>query len=380
MARWTIFPGFAVALLLTSCVSSFDYRYTASQEQRLIAQVLAKAPEEPPVSPLRLSEAAKRVLDARIEKRWGDLEKLDQLRRFLFASNGMHLTYNGDRTKTAMQVWNTHSGNCLSLANLFVAVARYVGLNAGFETVQVRPTWDEQGSTMVRYQHIVATGKLIDGERYVVDFLPDFAVGDRKSTRITDRQAVALYYNNLGAESLIDGHPKAAVKELAEALHINGKLSDAWNNMGAALRRDGEKHLAEFAYQRAIHLDTDNYSALTNLAHFYRSEGKQEEAKYFFARIKSYRMRNPYYHYMVAHRLYEKGEYRKAISALNTAVSLKRDEPEFYEALAKSYAELGKVSETRRYLALARKYAHGHRPSLTQSANRRFGTTNQNTN
>lgn len=380
MAKWRIYAGLAVLLLASACSTSFDYRYTPSQQQRLIKKVLARAPGTPPISPLHLTARAKRVLDARINKHWGDLEKLDQLRQFLFGKHGMHLTYNGARTKTAMQVWNTHSGNCLSLANLFIAVARHVGLNAGFETVQVRPTWDEQGSTMVRYEHIVATGKLIGGQKYVVDFLPDFHVGDRKSKRITDGEALALYYNNLGAESLIAGNTQRAIVQLAEAIHISGRLTNAWNNMGAALRRAGNDHLAEFAYQRAVHLDLDNYSALTNLAQFYRAEGKEREAKYYFDRVRAYRMRNPYYHYMLAHSLYEKGQYKKAISALDAAVSLKRDEPEFYEALAKSYARLGNQLKSRHFLALARQYAQGHGMPTAGARTNRFSARNQNTN
>lgn len=378
MAKSRFFLALSVALL-AGCVS-FDYRYSPAQEQQLISRVLAIAPEAPLISPLYLSESAKAVLDKRIKRGWGDEEKLNQLRDFLFDKKEMHLSYSADKTKTAMEVWQTHTGNCLSMTSLFIAAARYVGLDAGYETVDVRPTWDQQGDTMIRYEHIIAVGHLIGGREYVVDFLPDFVIGDRKSMRITDRQAVALYYNNLGAESLIDGRTKQAASYLAQAVQINGSLSDAWNNLGAALRRSGDDELAEFAFQRAVHLDMDNYSALTNLAQFYQSRGMEAEAKYFVARINAYRRRNPYYHYYIAHYLYEQGEYKKAIYLLEAAVSLKRDEPEFYLALARSYAKLGNNVESRHYKVLAAEYAKGQRMPAPRARDHRFWIQNYSVN
>lgn len=376
MAGWKICFCVLPALLLAGC-ATFDYPYTPAQEQKLSAEILGNPLAEPPVSPLYLSGKAMQALDKRIRKGWGDRQKLDQLRDFLFDKNEMHLTYNAARTKTAMQVWHSRSGNCLSITNLFVAAARHVGLDAGFETVAVTPTWDQQGATMVRYKHIVAVGRLIGGHDYVVDFLPEFEVGDRKATRITDRQAMALYYNNLGAESVIAGQFSAAIENVRQAIRINPLLSDAWNNMGVALLRTKQEALAEFAYQRAVRLNTDNYSALNNLARFYQSEGEARKASYFIARIAAYRRRNPYYHYFVAHYLYEKAEYKKAIAVLDQAVRLKRNEPKFYAALAQSYEKLGRRVESRRYQALAKEYGSQQKAPAPLARNHRFWIQNE---
>ena len=375
MARAKAWPWLVATLLTSGCVG-FDYRYTPEQEQRLLAEILGSVPETEPVSPLYLSDEAKQELDRHIHRRWGDARKLDELRSFLFDEDKLDLTYSADDTRTAMQLWRSHRGNCLSMTNLFVAAARYVGIDANYETVEVRPTWDQQGSTMVRYEHIIAVGKLDSGREYVVDFLPEFVIGGRKATRITDRQATALYYNNLGAESVIDGDYKKAVDNLVDAIRINGRLSDAWNNIGAALRRNGQDDLAEFAYQRAVHLDTDNYSALSNLAQFYQSKGREPEARYFVTRVNGYRRRNPYYHYFIAHHFFEQGEYRKAIVLLDQAIQLKRDEPEFYDALAKSWDKLGNTTESHRYAKLADRYRAGISKPPPREHNHRFWIQN----
>jgi len=231
-----------------------------------------------------------------------------------------------------------------------------VGLDAYFKTVEVQPTWDQQGSTLVRYEHIIAAGQLNSGDKFVVDFLPDFVIGDRPANKIDDNHALALYYNNLGAEGVIDGHYSSAIANLQKALSIDADYSDAWNNMGAALRRDGQLDLAEFAYQRALYLDVNNYSALSNLAQFYQYTGREREASHFIDRVNRYRQRNPYFHYFVARFFYERGDYKDAIALLERSIHLKRDEPDFYEALAKTYDQMGDAVRSDRYMALADKY------------------------
>ena len=356
MAKNRFLVALCIPWLLAGC-ESFDYRYSPVQEHQFMSRVLATTSNPPRSDPLYLTAEAKAELNARIHRGWGERRKLRELRDFLFSKDEMHLRYEADTTKTAMQVWQTRSGNCLSLTNLFIASARYLGMDSHYETVEVKPSWDRRGNLMVRYEHIVATGQLLDGVQYSVDFMPDFVVGDRRARVISDRKALALYYNNLGAESLIAGKKKRAIGELAEAIQTDGSLSDAWNNMGAALNHSGEKTLAEFSFQRAVYLDMGNYSALANLAEFYQAEGREREARYFLDRINVYRKRNPWYRYFVANNLYEKGQYRKAISMLDGAVSLKRDEPDFYVALAKSYAKLGDDDQSRYYLTLANKYS-----------------------
>ncbi len=69
-----------------------------------------------------------------------------------------------------MRVFRAREGNCLLVMNLFVAMARHVGVDANFQTVRVRPSWDRRGDLLVISQHINATGRLGVQRRFVVDF------------------------------------------------------------------------------------------------------------------------------------------------------------------------------------------------------------------
>jgi Flp pilus assembly protein TadD len=279
-------------------------------------------------------------LDANIDMRRTPRARLALLREYLFGAEGRQILYSRDGTKTAMETVSSGSGNCLSMTNLFVASARHLGIAAQFQAVPVKPTWDQQGDVMIRYEHIVATGRLLGGERYVVDFLPEFSLGDFVWNPNSDAEALSLYFNNLGAERLVQGDADTAVDYFQQALHLAVKDSDAWNNMGAALGRQKRDKLAEFSYLRALRLNPRNFSALNNLAGFYEFRGKDVEAAKIAELAKRYRRKNPYYHYVAARLFYQRERFEEALLLLNEAVRLKDDEPDFYSALAETYQQL----------------------------------------
>jgi Flp pilus assembly protein TadD len=193
---------------------------------------------------------------------------------------------------------------------------------------------------MIRYEHIVATIQVSGGARYVLDFLPEFKLGDYDSAPIADDIALALYYNNLGA----------------------------------AIKRSGRFDLAEYIYSKALQHDPQNYSALSNLVGLYRFQGRAKEAEMISARVEGYRDRNPYYHFFRAKLLLTDGKYEQALLLLRRSVLLKQDESDFYLALSQTYAALGDVAVSERMADKARKYRKGM-PSIEESEmGRRFWT------
>lgn len=330
----------ALVICLAGCATSLRYHYSEDQEELLMEQVLGDVTAPTDLATLYLDDEIKRALDERIDDHLRDKHKVRELRAFLFSENERGISYDATATRTAAETYWTGRGNCLAMTNLFVAAARHVGLDANYQIVSVRPTWDNEGSTMIRYEHIVAYGR-IDNEYYIVDFLPEFLIGDQPTEVIDDLDAMALFYNNLGAEAVVDLQPELAISHLRKSLAINPDNSGSWNNMGAALRRAGRPTLAEFAYFQALEIDAYNYSALSNLARFYEIEGRAEEAEEIIARVDRYRQRNPYYHYFVAGVFFQDGQLEKAKLFLANAIHLKKDEPEFYEAAA----QIAKVQE-----------------------------------
>ncbi len=294
-------------------------------------------------------------LDDVIDPRWSQLRRLRELRAHLFDVNRLHIQYAPGDTKTAAETFESRQGNCLSLSNLFVAAARYLDVDSGFKTVEIRPTWGQEGDTMIRYEHIVAQGVLGNWSEYIVDFLPDFTLDERPSARITDGQALALYHNNLGAEAVIKGDNERAVGQLLKAIKLWPNNADSWNNVGTAYKRMGESRLAELSYKRAFRLNRYKYSALVNLTQFYIEEGRRDEAEQFLDRVNRYYSRNPYFHFYLAQVHYNAEEYERAIGYLDAAVKLERDEPDFYLALAEFHRKLDDEEAALKFDVLADK-------------------------
>lgn len=342
-------------VVVTGCVTNPEYRYTGKDEAELMRQVLGNEPVPTRIVTLELAPEIKTALDERVDRNWRSHKKLQEIRAFLFGEEGVGIKYDADATLTATEVYRAKKGNCLAMTNLFIAAARYVELDAHYQTVEVKPTWDHSGQTMIRYEHIVAVGRFGE-DTYVVDFLPEFLIGDRPSEDISDEKALALYYNNLGAESVVAEKPAQGIGYLRKALALDLENSDTWNNMGAAMRRTGKKRLAEFSYMKALEIDSYNYSALSNLARFYEAEGRDREAEMIASRVDRYRKRNPYFHAFAARILFDRGEYEEAHLLLNEAIRLDRDEPEFYEASARIYLAEGNERQYQRQLERANYY------------------------
>jgi len=345
---------------LADCSSTVPFDFSASEKRQLSDELLIQiGPAEVALEKskvLYLSDEIKAQLSSRIDKDWAAQRKLRELRKMLFSEAELGISYAAGDTRTAMQTLEARSGNCLSMSNLFIASARHVGLDASFQTVEVKPSWDHSGGTMIRYEHIVATGRMLGESRYVVDFLPEFILGDYDSAPVADRIALALYYSNLGAESLVENDTGSAITHLKKSLSLNADSSDAWSNLGAAMRRAGKFELAEYSYSRALKSDPQNFSALNNLVALYQFQGRKSEAKLLSERVARYRGRNPYYHFFLANLLLEKGEYEDALSPLRRSIRLKHDESDFYRVLAQTHAALGDVHSSQRMAARARKY------------------------
>ena len=293
------------------------------------------------VDPLILDDDLRRYIDDHVNDKWSVKTKINALRKLMFAPENLNIKYDGSRTQTAMETFRARRGNCLSMTNLYVAAARHMNVDAKYQVVALKPTWEKTGTTMVRNDHINAVGRISGYEKYVVDFRPDVSFDENNSHSIADSHALALYYTNLGAESIIEGHPDTAVRYFRSALTISPEFADAWNNMGAALRRLGRSEQAEFSFQRAVTLDSGHYTAMSNLGHLYHERGDSRRENRYLDMVKRYRSKHPYYLFFRGRKAYDQNDYQAVREYLRKAINRKRDDPEFYLALSHVYRQLG---------------------------------------
>jgi Flp pilus assembly protein TadD len=218
-------------------------------------------------------------------------------------------------------------------------------LQAQYQTAQVRPQWDRRGELLVLSEHINALGSLGGSNQYIVDFLPSVQLQQQTAKVITDQQALALYFNNIAVDHLVNDRIEEALAWFRYALEADPELAIAWNNMGSTWNTAGDDERAEYSYMKAAWLDKNYPTAVNNLARFYSIRGNEAEAERYRRAAQRYNNRNPYYHYARGNMAFNEKDFESAQTHYQRAIQRNRLEPDFYLALGLTYRELGQDEE-----------------------------------
>jgi len=321
--------------------------------------VLCFVPEEsslPDVDMLALDDEIIGFLEMHVGQIHDPVKRLDHLVHVIFDPQFLNLTYDNSRTKTAIETFNSRNGNCLSFTNMFVAMARHLGISANFQEVINLPTWDRQGSVVVLNRHMNALVR-IHNKNYVLDFNPYEERVEHQTRVVSDKRARAQYYNNIGAEFFQKGDNETARQFFKKALEVDDQLSFAWSNLGVVYVKEGQLELAEKTYMIALECDSREFTAMGNLSKLYTKMGRHEEAQDYFDRVHKFIKRNPYYHYDLGEDAYVEGNYREALKHYKDALRRKSTDHEFYFALARTYMNLGEKDKVEALLIKARSLA-----------------------
>jgi Flp pilus assembly protein TadD len=295
----------------------------------------ATAQQLPEIDILELSPEMKVFLDDHVRGRRNENEKLRLLIFAVMGEGTFNLVYD-ETTRTAMQTFRDQRGNCLSFTNMFIAMARYLGLEAHYQEVEVPPDWSLAGQAFLLNRHVNVLLELDHGVR-VVDFnIYDFKMRFDKKT-VSDRRGRAHYYNNLGVEHMLAGDNSLALAHFHQSLREDDSFGPAWINLGILHRREAYPAYAEAAYLQALAIDGLNLVAMSNLANLYEAEGLVEQAAAYRAKVQQHRMENPYYRYMLANEAFTGGDYQAAIKHLEYAIGERPFEDLFYSLMSMSY-------------------------------------------
>ncbi|UTW44556.1 hypothetical protein KFE80_09130 [bacterium SCSIO 12696] len=290
---------------------------------------------------LAVSDEMRQFLSDHTDNLGGKGHRLRKLMKALLDNGLMNLKYTNNKTLTAQETFEQRAGNCLAFTNLFVALARELGLNVYYQSVDVPPSWRRGGDFLVINQHVNVLVKTPYEDDYVVDFnLPDYS-GNYETEPVSDKTAFAQYYSNLAVEYLENKEYRDAFLYLKKALLTDSRQSFIWINLGALYSRHGYYDHAEAAYLYAIKANRRDKTAYNNLANLYRAQGKNELFEKYSKKARYYRNANPYYYFWLAQQAYREQEYSQTLKHLQKAIAKKDDEHLFYYLRGLSYYQLG---------------------------------------
>ena len=338
--------------LLPGCASTRPEQVVYSSEdlRRELRQRLGPQRAEHVIIPFEISRSLQQL--ARDEtlgqtRVWG---KLDQLSLVLTDPAELGLEYDRDRTYSAEGAFAERRGDCLSLTNLYVGLARSLGISVYYVEALQRGDYGTEGELTVEYRHICA-GYGTGSETMVYDF-DRVGPGISRYRVLTDLEAMARFYNTLGYQELRKESVIAATEHFETAALLDPESPWAANNLGVAYERQGRLELAANFFRRAIDLDPEYAAPYGNLARVLRAQGDEKAAAKMVARRAELRARDPVPDYRrgVAQL---PAEPRKAIESFRRALDLDREFVQARIGLARAYLALGDYDAAERQVRRA---------------------------
>lgn len=370
--KYAVLVALAAALaMVASCATLVESTSVAGKAPVTTEMVLNLSPlatgsalaDVAPVDMLALSPEMIAFVDEYVDRNGSQDTKLAQLVYAVIGEGRFLLAYD-DSTRTAEATFQAQRGNCLSFTNLFIALARDLGLKANYQEVEIPADWSMSGQTFLFSKHVNVLVDMKNALSRVVDF-NTFGYDELNESRvISDQRARAHYFNNIGVEHMLVGETPLAYANFRESLRQDRTFSSAWVNLGNLHRREGYPDYAEAAYLEALEHDRSNLTAMSNLANLYDAEGQSQLAEKYSNRVKSHRMNNPYYRYQLANTAFTEGDYPTAIQNLKFAIRERKDEDRFYFLMSLCYLMSGEKEEARRWMKKAEEVA-------SQSANKK---------
>ncbi len=273
--------------------------------------------------------------------------RLDRLLAAILDPGGLALKYEPGMTRTASEAFAAKRANCLAFTSLFVGLARELGIDAFYLGVDDVERFEREGDLLVISGHVSAGFDVGGGKVKILEFTSAPKAEYRRTRRLRDATAVALFHSNRGAEALRAGQTEPALPWLRKAVILDPELGDAWVNLGVGLRRSGDAEGAERAYRQALEAAPTTVSAYYNLASLLRARGRGEEADELLGLASRIRDQDPFSYLALGDVAFAHGRLEEARRYYRKAHSLYRDDAEPYAALGQVAFKSGRFGEAR---------------------------------
>ncbi len=345
-------------LCLAGVATAAQPRY---EPRQMLDEILVERGIDPSAVtlPFELTEEMRRWAHEVAPPKLRHQQKLERLVSALLDSDELDLEYTWGYTGTAIEVFEQQQANCLAFTNLFLGMAREVGVPVEFLAVENVASYRKLDDLVVVSDH-VAAGYRRRSVLTVYDFSeqPSDKL-EEGLRRISDLTAIAMFHSNRGAEALQKGRAEDAIRWLETAVELDPTLATAWVNLGVSRRRAGDVAGAEEAYKSALEIDPQTFSAYQNLATLLSFVGRRDEAEEYERILRRTPTRNPYTFLSLGDISFQSGRLAEARRFYRRAANLARDDAESYAALGEVAAAAGDLRTARKMLRKARKLDEG---------------------
>lgn len=361
--RYLVAVGAAFLIAtLAACGSSHKVhkgRLTPKQIREYADDVLSSEEKKSFRVPFEVSDEVKELAKEVYKAGYSKTFTARQLALMLLEDGRLGITYERDSNATAMEVYTQRRANCISFTNLFVGMARSLGINANYAEVTEVSSFNKVGHTIVYNSHICAV--VFEGPKaYLIDF--SFRPNPQYHSwrAISDLEAVASFYNNIASQLYLKGDDSDSMaKALAlykMALKIYPNSASTYNNLGVLRLRQDDAAGAEKMFRKALEIRPGYFAAYTNLGSIYRKRGEMDKAIKLIKEAIAASPSNPYAHHTLGRYYQEIGDNDKAEASLRKALRIDKYFTEARHELGRLYLRMGRGKEALHQFALALKF------------------------
>lgn len=353
---WATFLVTALATTLATGLLGACAALPGHAEHQLRPLTGFEAPAYPLDDLQAVSEGMKAFVDLHLPDSMNHRQRTWKLAMVTADKYILQFRYDPGTTLPPDQTFAMRRGNCLSFSLMLMAMARYAGIPARLQEVVLPPEYRSENDTFISSRHINV--RLGDNEEsFIVDVSGKDISNSTRIRTVSQREAEAQYYNNLGVDALLDSDLPAAWARFQQAIQTEPRMAFLWSNLGVVYNRNGQTSDAEWAYEVALSANNDDTSALNNLYVIYQQEGRWLEAARLEQKVDRHRRKNPYYLAMLADEAVRSRQYNEAIALLKRSIRINAEEYRFHGAMAQAQYLAGNSEKAMHSLDTARALA-----------------------
>jgi Tfp pilus assembly protein PilF len=247
-------------------------------------------------------------------------------------------------TLNADDAFNQNKGNCLTLAILTKALADIVGLNYEFQRVNSPPIYARNNQIMTLSAHVrtfILDPDYKDEPGYIVFTRPKIVIdyfpnnNNVSGHYVSEEDFIAMYYQNLAADALMDENYDVAYSLLVHALKISPQNAETINSLAVLLMKNRQNRLAGQLLKFVIDNKRATANVFSNYILYLKKSGKTNAVDSFIAQIDEVEEDNPYKWLDLAQGALDKNTLALATKYFKKALKLAPYLDEAYFGLAK---------------------------------------------
>jgi tetratricopeptide (TPR) repeat protein len=291
-------------------------------------------------APLELTPQMRARAELEVGRQGTERDRLERLNRFLRAPGGVGFSYDAHATLIAREAWRRGSGDCLSFAHLFNALARHLGVPVKYVRYRDAEGFEERGGQFTVVTHVASlyADHTVNVLVELTGRPPSFRSSDYQL--ITDAEALALHASNLAMEELSAGEVARAHRWLEALAREAPELPEVQNNHAVALMRLGRHADALAVLERALGRFSPFQPLYVNAALAARALGQPALAERYAETARS-SWGDPFLPFVRATWLYEQGKYGAAVKLFERAQGLEPRSVLFLAWLARARLQAG---------------------------------------